>query len=163
MLFCKIAAKRLKRSIHHRGDTRLPASALPLAFFAAGCRAAGAADPVRAAMLRMLLLTTMSTLAVATAAAAAAHRARAPPGAAPPPPPKGCHGGPCGGMADYPTGPGIEYYAEFDVPGKPKKADGICFYIYFNIFFSGKGDGRMNQVRDRICSIHSVCSMCVRA
>ena len=36
-------------------------------------------------------------------------------------------------------------YAEFDVPGKPKEQDGICFYIYFNIFFSGKGDGRMNQ------------------
>jgi hypothetical protein len=130
-------------------------------FFRRWLQGRGAADP--AAMSRMLLLTTMSTLAVATAAAAAAHRARAPPGAAPPPPPKGCHGGPCGGMADYPTGPGIEYYAEFDVPGKPKKADGICFYIYFNIFFSGKGDGRMNQVRDRICSIHSVCSMCVRA
>ena len=33
----------------------------------------------------------------------------------------------------------------FVMPGKPAKTDGICFYIYFNIFFSGKGDGQMNQ------------------
>ena len=56
--------------------------------------------------------------------------------AAPPPPKKGCHGGSCGGMAHYPTGPGIAYEAVFDVPGKPQKTDGICYYIYFNIFFS---------------------------
>lgn len=62
-----------------------------------------------------------------------------------PPPKKGCHGGSCGGMAHYPVSPGTVYEAVFDVPGKPAKSDGICFYIYFNIFFSGKGDGQMNQ------------------
>ena len=33
----------------------------------------------------------------------------------------------------------------FDVPELPKKQDDICFYIYFNIFFRGKGHGTMNQ------------------
>ena len=61
------------------------------------------------------------------------------------PPPGACQGGPCGGMAHYPTAPGIVYEAVFDVPAMPKKIDGICFYIYFNIFFSGKGHGKMNQ------------------
>ena len=61
------------------------------------------------------------------------------------PPPGACQGGPCGGMADYPTAPGIVYEAVFDVPGLPVKSDGICYYIYFNIFFSGKGHGQMNQ------------------
>jgi hypothetical protein len=76
--------------------------------------------------------------------AAAAQASRLAPGFKPPPKTQ-CHGGPCGGMAHYPTAPGIAYYAEFDVPGMPKKMDGICYYIYFNIFFSGKGHGRMNQ------------------
>ena len=44
-------------------------------------------------------------------------------------PPGACHGGPCGGMAHYPTAPGIVYEAVFDVPKKPKKTDGICFYM----------------------------------
>ena len=36
--------------------------------------------------------------------------------------------------------------------GKPVKQDGVTFFIYFNIFFSGKGDGRMNQfVPQRAC------------
>ena len=60
-------------------------------------------------------------------------------------PPTGCHGGSCGGMAHYPVGDDIMYYSVFDVPEKPRKADGICYYIYFNIFFSGKGHGTMNQ------------------
>ena len=60
--------------------------------------------------------------------------------------PTGCHGGLCGGMADYPVGKGgTQFYSEFDVPGKPEVQDGICYYIYFNIFFSGKGHGTMNQ------------------
>ena len=63
----------------------------------------------------------------------------------PPPPPGTCHGGPCGGMAHYPAKPGIVYEAVFDVPELPKKQDDICFYIYFNIFFRGKGHGTMNQ------------------
>lgn len=102
-------------------------------------------------LLQLLLAATIVHSAAAAAAPAAPLTRPAAPdfklaGAAPPaPPPAGCHGGPCGGMALYPVGPGIEYYAEFDVPGKPKKTDGICFYIYFNIFFSGKGDGGMNQ------------------
>ena len=36
--------------------------------------------------------------------------------------------------------------ASGDVPAPPKRIDGICFYIYFNIFFAGKGRGTMNQV-----------------
>ena len=97
-------------------------------------------------LLQLLLAATFVASAAAVASAQDAPLTRpAPDSAAPPPPPAGCHGGPCGGMALYPVGPGIEYYAEFDVPGKPKKTDGICFYIYFNIFFSGKGNGGMNQ------------------
>ena len=67
------------------------------------------------------------------------------PTAGPPPPKPPCHGGPCGGMAHYPVAPGNVFEAVFDVPEKPVKTDGICYYIYFNIFFSGKGHGRMNQ------------------
>ena len=48
-------------------------------------------------------------------------------------------------MAHYPAKPGIVYEAVFDVPELPKKQDDICFYIYFNIFFRGKGHGTMNQ------------------
>ena len=43
------------------------------------------------------------------------------------------------------VGHGIVYYSEMDVPGYPVKMDGITYFIYFNIFFSGKGHGRMNQ------------------
>ena len=87
-------------------------------------------------------------LALLHATAAAQHsHGRLPPGWLTSKPPAGaCQGGPCGGMAHYPTAPGIVYEAVFDVPGLPKKSDGICFYIYFNIFFSGKGHGKMNQV-----------------
>jgi hypothetical protein len=48
-------------------------------------------------------------------------------------------------MAHYPTAPGIVYSAVFDVPAMPRSTDGICYYIYFNIFFRGKGHGKMNQ------------------
>jgi len=48
-------------------------------------------------------------------------------------------------MAHYPTSPGIVYEATFDVPTLPAKQDGLCYYIYFNIFFPGKGQGKMNQ------------------
>eukprot|EP01043_Picozoa_sp_COSAG02_P045212 COSAG02_NODE_4114_length_5756_cov_2.289376_2_plen_164_part_00 len=106
--------------------------------------------------LQLLLLAAATFVPSAAAVAAPLTRPAALPadfaGVAPPAPPTGCHGGPCGGMAQYPVGPGIEYYAEFDVPGKPKKTDGICFYIYFNIFFSGKGDGGMNQCVLRTCT-----------
>ena len=61
--------------------------------------------------------------------------------------PNSCHGGSCGGMAHYPVADEISFYAEFDVPAKPRKQDGLCYYIYFNIFFSGKGHGIMNQAR----------------
>ena len=80
----------------------------------------------------------------ATAAAAQLSPGRLPPGwlannaAAPPPPPGVCRGGPCGGMARYPAQPGIVFESVFDVPAMPKKQDGICFYIYFNIFFRAK-------------------------
>ena len=70
-----------------------------------------------------------------------------------------CTGGPCGGMAHYPVGPGIVYEATFDVPEPPKRLDGICFYIYFNIFFSGKGRGTMNQVG---CMRAHAYGLCVR-
>jgi hypothetical protein len=92
-------------------------------------------------VLPCVLLLAASVTNAAAAVSASGRR----PALAPPPPPGGCHGGPCGGMAHYPVAPGIEYYAEFDVPGMPKKTDGICYYIYFNIFFSGKGHGLMNQ------------------
>lgn len=36
-----------------------------------------------------------------------------------------CHGGLCGGMGHYPTGPGIAYRATFNVPRLPEKQDGI--------------------------------------
>ena len=51
------------------------------------------------------------------------------------------------GMAHYPVGNGngTVFYSEMNVPGYPKDLDGITYFIYFNIFFSGKGDGRMNQ------------------
>ncbi len=63
--------------------------------------------------------------------------------------PNSCHGGSCGGIAHYPVADEISFYAEFDVPAKPRKQDGLCYYIYFNIFFSGKGHGVMNQARGR--------------
>merc|ERR1711879_514151 len=55
-----------------------------------------------------------------------------------------------GGMAHYPVAPNgtsrTKFYAEFDVPALPEKLDGICYYIYFNIFFGdSKPYGRMNQ------------------
>eukprot|EP00039_Didymoeca_costata_P026169 m.15155 g.15155 ORF g.15155 m.15155 type:complete len:290 (+) comp5305_c0_seq2:17-886(+) len=56
-----------------------------------------------------------------------------------------CHSGLCGGMAKYPVNHTTTFYSEFNVPGLPKKLDGITYYIYFNIFFPGKGDGKMNQ------------------
>ena len=123
---------------------------------ASTAKAAAAANPAKPAKRCWLCcrddayaLASMFAALTAAALAATAETVRHPrlaPGfSAPPPVPGSCHGGPCGGMAHYPTAPGIEYYAEFDVPGKPKVTEGICFYIYFNIFFSGKGHGRMNQ------------------
>ena len=82
---------------------------------------------------RTTLIAAAAALAVASASAALPQQqparprpsglAAAPTAPPPPPPPGACHGGPCGGMAHYPTAPGIEYYAEFTVPGKPKKAE----------------------------------------
>ena len=42
-------------------------------------------------------------------------------------------------MAHYPVGNGngTVFYSEMNVPGKPVKQDGITYFIYFNIFFSG--------------------------
>lgn len=61
-------------------------------------------------------------------------------------------------MAHYPVGHGIVYYSEMDVPGYPVKMDGITYFIYFNIFFSGKGHGRMNQFVPQLMLGNPLCN-----
>ena len=54
----------------------------------------------------------------------------------------------CAGMAHYPVGEDIKFFAEFDVPGLPTApVDGsTSAFIYFNIFFAdSKPNRRMNQ------------------
>merc|ERR1719272_2621966 len=45
-----------------------------------------------------------------------------------------------------------------NVPGYPKKMDGITYFIYFNIFFSGKGHGRMNQFVPQLMLGNPLCN-----
>eukprot|EP01048_Picozoa_sp_COSAG05_P022342 COSAG05_NODE_4436_length_1517_cov_1.876587_1_plen_203_part_00 len=82
-----------------------------------------------------------------------------PPGwADPSPPPPGCSGGLCVGMHDGPHEGGPASYPVGDtdmgfttvsstmtVPKMPEKIDGICYYIWTDIFFGDMSLGRMNQ------------------
>lgn len=73
-------------------------------------------------------------------------------------PPPGCQGGLCMGMHDGPhEGGPASYvvgdaasgftgvYAEMTVPELPKEQDGICYYLWTDIFFGDMSYGRMNQ------------------
>lgn len=73
-----------------------------------------------------------------------------------------CASGLCGGIASYPVAarrPGdTRFYAEFDVPALPKAVDGITDFIYFNIFFSGYKDGKMNQFVPQLMLGNPLCN-----
>ena len=63
----------------------------------------------------------------------------------------GMHNGPHeGGPAAYPAGSAkdgfLSVYSTMTVPGLPAKMDGICYYIWTDIFFGDVGFGRMNQI-----------------
>lgn len=79
-------------------------------------------------------------------------------GELPPQPPANCSGGLCvgmhngpheGGPASYPVGSREEgftsIYNTMTVPEMPAKQDGICYYIWSDIFFGDMGLGVMNQ------------------
>ena len=98
--------------------------------------------------------TPMLVLALAAlfACADAGHPlfgARAPPGTTL----SACNGGLCGGQAHYPIHGGanassqfgVVFNSSFNVPGLPLDPNGTTFFVYFNIFFPDKGNGRMNQ------------------
>ena len=66
------------------------------------------------------------------------------------------HNGPHeGGPSSYPVGNAKDGYtwvsATMTVPKMPEKLDGICYYIWTDIFFGDMSYGRMNQVNCR-CS-----------
>jgi hypothetical protein len=74
------------------------------------------------------------------------------------PPPANCSGGLCvgmhngpheGGSAAYPVGDAAtgftSVYSTMTVPALPRKSDGICYYIWTDIFFGDMSQGRMNQ------------------
>jgi hypothetical protein len=87
---------------------------------------------------------------------------RLPPGMAhlypPADPPAGCNGGLCVGMhggphesgpSSYPVGTSDTGFttvvSTMTVPQLPEKQDGICYYIWTDIFFGDMSYGRMNQ------------------
>jgi hypothetical protein len=62
----------------------------------------------------------------------------------------GMHGGPHeGGPASYPVGDAESGFTSVSstmtVPEMPAKLDGICYYIWTDIFFGDMSNGRMNQ------------------
>ena len=62
----------------------------------------------------------------------------------------GMHGGPHeGGPASYEVGNATigftNLYSEMTVPGLPQLLDGICYYIWTDIYFGDMSQGRMNQ------------------
>lgn len=62
----------------------------------------------------------------------------------------GMHGGPHeGGPASYAVGHAstgfTSLFSTMTVPGLPRKQDGICYYLWTDIFFGDMSQGRMNQ------------------
>ena len=119
-------------------------------------------------LLRLRLLLVVVVIVVAFLRASAFHdciqpksRRRLPPNIAFAPnlsPPANCSGGLCvgmhdgpheGGPASYPSGSAETGFTRVSstmtVPELPQKIDGICYYIWTDIFFGDMSQGRMNQ------------------
>ena len=114
-------------------------------------------------MLSMFLVPLAAVNAFHDCVQPAKRRRRAPPGSAATimvdehddaMAPATCSGGLCLGMHDGPHEGGPASYASagvkrvhstMSVPDYPEQQDGICYYIWTDVFFGDVGFGRMNQ------------------